>query len=64
MPKYKRPPQPVHVKGIHKGEEYALENGREPGRGGDPYRSSRDATSIDPEGRRPIHPAMPEIPPP
>ncbi len=63
MATYKKPPQPVHVSGIHKGEEYALQNGREPGRGGKDYRSARDATSINPEARRPIHPAMPEIPP-
>ncbi|HTL55766.1 MAG TPA: hypothetical protein VL361_08805 [Candidatus Limnocylindrales bacterium] len=64
MPRYNKPPQPVHVAGIHKGEEYALRKGREPGRGGRPYRSARDATSINPEARQPIHPSMPEMPPP
>ena len=63
MTRFKKPPEPVHVPGIHKGEEYALRKGREPGRGGAHYRSARDATSINPGDRRPIHPAMPDIPP-
>ncbi len=60
----KKPPEPVHVPGIHKGEEYVIEHGPEPGRGGGgQYRSARDSTSINPESRQPIHPAMPNIPP-
>lgn len=59
------PPQPVHVKGIDKGEEYALKKGKEPGRGeaGQPYRTARDSTAIDPGARNPIHPDSPNIPP-
>lgn len=61
---HKKPPEPVHVPGMHKGEELALK-GREPGRGGkEQYRSSRDSTSINAEHVRPIDPAMPSIPPP
>ncbi len=64
MGRYKEPPRPVHVPGIHKGEEYALTAGREPGRGcRGQYRSARDSTGINPENRQPIHPAMPNIPP-
>jgi hypothetical protein len=58
-----KPPEPIHVSGIGKGEEYALEHGREPGRGGRKYRSARDATGINPSLREPIHPDMPDIPP-
>jgi hypothetical protein len=63
MPKMKQPPQPVHVKGIIKGEETVLEKGREPGRGGRQYRAARDATGINAGRHEPIHPAMPNIPP-
>ncbi len=60
----KDPPKPVHVKGMKKGEEYTMENGKEPGRGGPgPYRTARDSTSISAEDRDPIHPDMPNIPP-
>lgn len=60
----KKNPQPVHVKGIHKGEEMVFHDGRESGRGeGKDYRSPRDATSINPDRQKPIHPAMPNIPP-
>ena len=64
MKKRYTPPEPVHVPGIHKGEEYALNKGHEDGRGCDgQYRSARDSTSINPESHGPIHPAMPSIPP-
>lgn len=64
MLRRKQPPQPVHVPGMHKGEELVLTAGHEPGRGGrKQYRSARDSTSIDPQSRQPIHPAMPNIPP-
>jgi hypothetical protein len=66
MPKfsYSKPPQPVHVPGIHKGEELVFEAGREPGRGGRrEYRLARDSTSINPADRQPIDPSMPNIPP-
>jgi hypothetical protein len=58
-----RPPEPIHVSGMSKGEEYALEHGKEPGRGSKQYRGARDATGINASLRRPIHPAMPNIPP-
>jgi len=65
MHKHHRPPQPVHVPGMHRGEELALTKGREAGRNnsGPPYRSARDSTSINPGQEQPIHPAMPNIPP-
>ena len=57
-------PDPIHVPGTSKGEEMVLNKGREAGRGGiKDYRSARDATSINPQDRQPIHPAMPNIPP-
>ncbi len=60
------PPEPVHVPGMHRGEELVLEKGHEPGRrgGGRDYRTARDSTSIDPQRRNPIDPAMPNMPPP
>ncbi|HXT11924.1 MAG TPA: hypothetical protein VN873_10220 [Candidatus Angelobacter sp.] len=64
MKKQFAPPEPVHVPGIHKGEEHVLEKGREHGRGETKfYRGPRDSTSINPEAHGPIHPAMPSIPP-
>lgn len=64
MNKKYNPPEPNHVPGVHKGEEYVLEKGREDGRGNPgQYRSSRDSTSINPKKQGPIHPAMPSIPP-
>lgn len=59
----KKPLDPVHQRGMEKGEEYALDHGKEAGRGGRQYRSSRDSTGINAARRRPIHPAMPDIPP-
>ncbi|HET7625004.1 MAG TPA: hypothetical protein VFM25_07030 [Verrucomicrobiae bacterium] len=59
-------PQPVHLQGIHKGEEAVFERGPEPGRHGRKdyhYRTARDATSVNAADREPIHPAMPNIPP-
>ena len=59
-----RPQHPTHVKGVKRGEEFVLEKGQEPGRGGGKqYRSSRDSTGINASDRAPIHPAMPSIPP-
>lgn len=60
------PPVPSHVPGTPKGEERVSQSGREPGReetGARGYRSARDSTSINPSGREPIDPRMPEIPP-
>lgn len=62
----KRPPRPTHIPGTNKGEEFVIRRGREAGRaerGKNGYRSSRDSTSINPEGRGPIDPRMPEMPP-
>jgi hypothetical protein len=59
-----KPLEPVHVAGMHKGEEMVLERGHEPGRNQrKEYRAARDSTSINPEAEEPIHPAMPHIPP-
>ncbi len=64
MRKRFNPPKPVHVRGIHKGEEHVIEEGREHGRGcAGPYRSARASMSINPDKHGPIHPAMPSIPP-
>jgi hypothetical protein len=60
----RKPPEPIHVAGMHKGEELVLEKGHEPGRGsGKSYRTSRDSTGVNSEREKPIHPAMPDIPP-
>lgn len=65
MPFDHRPPEPVHIPGILKGEEIVLRKGREAGRGdsNQGYRSSRDSTSIESDRRQPILPSMPSIPP-
>lgn len=64
MEKNSKPPDPVHVPGIAKGEEHVIIHGHEHGRGGrGSYRTARDSTSINPDARAPIHPAMPSIPP-
>ena len=60
--KSSNPEEPIHVPGMHKGEETALKS-KEPGRGGASYRSARDSTGINPDHHKPIHPAMPSIPP-
>jgi len=63
---YKTPPQPVHIPGTSRGEEFVLNHGKEAGRSrenGRNYRSSRDATGINADKRRPIHPDMPSMPP-
>lgn len=61
----RKPPAPVHVAGMYKGEEMVLHKGREPGRAdqNQKYRSARDSTAIAPDAREPIDPAMPNIPP-
>ncbi len=59
------PDLPAHTQGVPKGEELVLREGREPGRHTrPPHRTARDATSINPEARRPIDPRMPQMPPP
>ena len=56
---------PSHTPGTPKGEEFVRRHGREPGREDTKKgRAARDATSIDPEGREPIDPRMPHLPPP
>jgi len=63
---YATPPQPVHIPGTNRGEELALNKGKEPGRTQGTtrnYRSARDSTGINPGKRRPILPDMPSIPP-
>ena len=60
-----KPPDPVHIPGTTKGEELALDSkeaGRGEGRKG--YINSRDSTGINAEARAPIHPDMPNLPPP
>jgi hypothetical protein len=62
----KEPPKPIHVPGTQKGEELAMRRGREPGRDERDqfgYRAARDSTSINPQGREPIDPRMPNMPP-
>jgi hypothetical protein len=62
----KDPPQPVHVTGTQKGEELVHRKGREPGRhdkGSRGYRTARDSTGINADGRDPIDPRMPYMPP-
>jgi hypothetical protein len=59
------PDLPSHTPGVSKGEEVVIWQGREPGRGTrPPERTARDATSINPDAREPIDPAMPHMPPP
>ncbi|HWE01631.1 MAG TPA: hypothetical protein VG326_04415 [Tepidisphaeraceae bacterium] len=60
------PPKPTHVPGTHKGEELVMKRGREPGRGEQGskyYQSARDSTAINADGRKPIDPRMPNMPP-
>lgn len=64
MNKVSQPPEPTHVPGMNKGEEYVLDHGREPGRGDrKKYRTARDSTGINAAQKGPIHPAMPHLPP-
>lgn len=64
MSKREKPPEPVHVPGMLKGEELVLTKGREPGRDGPgQYRSARDSTGINAQHEKPILPEMPNIPP-
>lgn len=66
------PDAPAHTPGTGKGEEKTMHEGKEPGRhdegtsgadrptGGS---TARNSTSIDPEGKGPIDPQMPDMPP-
>ena len=59
-----RPDLPSHTPGTPKGEERVRREGREPGRRNQRIgRTARDSTSISPEGREPIDPRMPHMPP-
>jgi hypothetical protein len=56
--------KPSHMPGTKRAEEWISTHGREPGRhDGFPTRTARDSTSVNPEGREPIDPQMPHIPP-
>ena len=55
---------PGHTPGTPRGEELVRIGGREAGRDGpDRGRTARDATSINPDARRPIDSRMPNLPP-
>jgi hypothetical protein len=57
-----RPDIDAHTPGTKRGEEWAYEGWKEPGREGD-GRTARDATGINAEQRKPIDPRMPDLPP-
>jgi hypothetical protein len=57
-----RPDIDAHVEGTKRGEEWAYEGRKEPGREGK-GRTSRDATGINADKRAPIDPRMPHLPP-
>jgi hypothetical protein len=55
---------PAHTPGTPRGEERVRRYGREPGREHPMFgRTARDSTSVNPEGRGPIDPRMPQMPP-
>ncbi len=60
----KNPPPDIdaHTSGTKRGEEWAYNGTKEPGREGD-GRTSRDATGINADKRAPIDPRMPNLPP-
>jgi hypothetical protein len=60
----KNPPRNIdaHVPGTKRGEAWAWEGRKEPGREGK-GRTARDATGINARHRRPIDPRMPNLPP-
>jgi hypothetical protein len=60
----KNPPNDInsHMRGTKRGEQWAFEGRREPGREGE-GRTSRDATGINADKRKPIDPRMPHLPP-
>ncbi len=57
-----RPDIDAHMPGTKRGEEWAWDGKKEPGREGN-VRTARDATSINPKSRAPIDPRMPHLPP-
>jgi hypothetical protein len=60
----KNPPRDIdaHMNGTKRGEEWAYEGRKEPGREGN-GRTARDATGINASHRAPIDPRMPHLPP-
>jgi hypothetical protein len=60
----KNPPPHIdaHTKGTQRGEAWAYQGRKEPGREG-PGRTARDATGINADKRKPIDPQMPHLPP-
>jgi hypothetical protein len=60
----KNPPPDIdsHTAGTKRGEAWAYEGRKEPGREGN-GRTSRDSTGINPGKRKPIDPRMPNLPP-
>jgi hypothetical protein len=57
-----RPDISSHTMGTKRGEEWAYEGRKEPGREGN-GRTARDATGINADKRKPIDPRMPNLPP-
>lgn len=57
-----RPDIDAHTPGTKRGEDWAYEGRKEPGREGQ-GRTSRDATGINADDRAPIDPRMPDLPP-
>jgi hypothetical protein len=60
----KNPPPDIssHTSGTKRAEQWAYEGKKEPGREGN-GRTSRDATGINADKRKPIDPRMPNLPP-
>ncbi len=60
----KNPPPDLsaHLPGTKRGEQWAFEGRKEPGREGQ-GRTARDATGINAKQRAPIDPRMPNLPP-
>ena len=60
----KNPPPDIdaHTEGTKRGESWAYEGKKEPGREGQ-GRMSRDATGINADNRALIDPRMPDLPP-
>lgn len=60
----KNPPPDIsaHSEGTKRGEQWAYEGRKEPGREGE-GRTARDSTGINADRRKPIDPRMPNLPP-
>jgi hypothetical protein len=57
-----RPDIDAHTPGTMRGEQWAYDGKKEPGREG-AGRTARDATGINADKRKPIDPRMPNLPP-